>query len=193
MRLIRFIMFRAALLALCLTPSMSGLALEASDEPTIATSYDSKADTTQIRASIVIKASPKAVWFTLSDCDSAPKVIPDLESCKVIERDPASRWDIREHVISPRLLPRFKTIVRNEFTPCQRLKFKLLEGDLRLSDGSWTLKAQGDTTLLSYEAVIATKISVPQFIITQSIESDFPKMLKAIQKTSLQQTKAPAC
>jgi len=34
---------------------------------------------------------------------------------------------------------------------------------------------------------------VPQFIITQSIESDFPKMLKAIQKTSLQQTKAPAC
>ncbi|NDA46661.1 MAG: hypothetical protein EBY21_05165 [Alphaproteobacteria bacterium] len=172
---------------------MSAMALEASDEPIITTSYDSKADTTQIRASIRIKASPKAVWFALSDCDNAPKIIPDLESCKVIDKDPASHWDIREHVISPRFLPRLKTIVRNEFTPCQRLKFKLLEGDLRLSDGSWTLKAQGDTTLVSYEAVIALKTSLPQFIISQSIESDFPKMLKAIQKASLQQTKSPAC
>lgn len=139
---------------------------------------------TRVLASIEIEASPAAVWAVLTDCARASTVIPHLESCRIIEKDPAGLWDIREHIINPPFLPRIKTVVRNDFTPRRRLAFKLQGGDMRVSDGAWVLESAKGRTRLSYEAVIAPKFAAPQFIVSRAMAQDFPAMLKAIQHAS---------
>ena len=137
-----------------------------------------------VRASIHISAPPSAVWAVLSDCSRAPQLIPHLESCRIVERDPRGRWDVREHVINPPLLPKMRTLVRNEFAPARRLGFSLISGDMKASDGAWTLKTEGNGTLLSYDAHFAPNFSAPQFLVARSISTDFPKMLRAIAVAS---------
>ena len=142
-------------------------------------------DATRVSALIEIEASPAAVWAVLTDCTRAPNVIPHLESCRIIDKDPAGRWDIREHIINPPLLPRIRTLVRNDFQAPRRLAFKLQGGDMRVSDGFWALQPVSRGTRLTYEAVIAPKFAAPQFLITRAMAQDFPAMLKAIERASV--------
>lgn len=141
-------------------------------------------DATSVSAAIEIAASPAAVWAVLTDCGRAAKVIPHLESCRIVDKDSAGRWDIREHIINPPLLPRIRTLVRNDFSAPRRLAFKLQGGDMRVSDGAWALQPVAGGTRLTYEAVIAPKFAAPQFLINRAMAQDFPAMLKAIQRAS---------
>ena len=139
---------------------------------------------TRVKAVIEIEANPAAVWAVITDCARAPKVIPHLESCRIVEKGPSGSWDVREHIINPPFLPRIRTLVRNDFTQHRRLAFKLQSGDMRISDGAWLLKLVNGRTRLSYEALIAPKYAAPQFIISRAIAQDFPAMLRAIQRAS---------
>ena len=139
---------------------------------------------TRVSAVVEIAASPVAVWAVLTDCARAPNVIPHLESCRIVDKDPAGRWDLREHIINPPLLPRMRTLVRNDFQVPRRLAFKLQGGDMRVSDGAWELQPLNGGTRLTYVAVIAPKFVTPQFLITRAMAQDFPAMLKAIQRSS---------
>lgn len=160
-------------------------------EPTISVTpiQTDRGEVMQVRASIRISATPNAVWAVVSDCARAPDIIPHLESCRIAERDPRGRWDIREHVINPPLWPKLRTIVRNDFDPPRRLSFRLLSGDMKVSDGAWTLRGDGVETVLSYDAQVAPTFAAPQFIIARSIKSDFPKMLKEIDRASRGQSR----
>ncbi len=144
-----------------------------------------KGDAMHVRASMEIAASPAKVWAILSDCAGAPKVIPHLESCKVLKRDAGGRWDIREHVVNPPFLPKLRMVVRNEFKPPSRLEFRLLSGDMKASDGAWTLTRKGTGSILAYDAIVAPGFPAPQFLVARSIGSDFPRMLRAIAKESV--------
>lgn len=157
----------------------------ADGEPWVETS-DAGGGDLRIRAHILIDAPATAVWSILVACEKAPKVIPHLEACVMHERDLAGRWDVREHIINPPLLPRLRTIVRNDFNSPKRLDFKLLRGDMRRSDGAWILEPAGKGTKLSYEAIVQTAFPVPQFIVSRSIHSDFPEMLRNVRKFSLE-------
>lgn len=139
---------------------------------------------THVRASIRINASPQAVWEILSDCGRAPQLIPHLESCRIVARDPHGRWDVREHIINPPILPKMRTLVRNEFIHSKQLSFRLMSGDMRASDGAWTLRPEGTETILSYDAHVAPKLAVPQFMVANSISNEFPRMLRAISEAS---------
>jgi uncharacterized protein YndB with AHSA1/START domain len=143
-----------------------------------------KGDVVHVKASIRINASPETVWEILSDCARAPQLIPHLQSCRIVERDPRGRWDIREHIIKPPFLPTMRTLVRNEFVPPKRLSFRLLSGDMKVSDGAWTLRPEGTETILAYDAHVAPNFAAPQFLVANSISNDFPRMLHAIAHAS---------
>lgn len=155
-------------------------------EPTIAVSPVSTemGDAMRVRASIRIDAPPAAVWAVLSDCARAARIVPYLKSCRIVARDSAGKWDVREHVINPPLLPTIRTTVRNDFDAPRRMSFRLISGDVRASDGTWTLKAEGARTLLSYDALVAPSFPVPQFLVSHSLKNDVPQMLQAIDRLS---------
>lgn len=143
-----------------------------------------KGEVMRVRASIQIDASPASVWAVLSDCGLAPAIIPHLESCRILERGGAGRWDVREHVINPPLLPKMRIVVRNDFVAARSLTFRLVSGDMKASDGAWMLARRGGQTLLSYDAHVAPNFTAPQFLVTRSIRNDFPQMLRAIDRAS---------
>src|ERR1700760_669937 len=51
-----------------------------------------------IRAVIDVAAPQAVVWSVMTDCELAPKMVAKLKSCRILERDPQGRWDIREEV-----------------------------------------------------------------------------------------------
>ncbi|MBV9558605.1 MAG: SRPBCC family protein [Pseudolabrys sp.] len=166
------------------------VAIAQDSDAAVQTSADDAADATRIRASITIAAPPAIVWAVLSDCARMPAIVPNVESCRVVERDPKGHWDVRENVMNPALLPRIRTVMRNTLEPGKRFAFKLVSGDLRRSEGEWTLEPSGKSTRLTYDALVAPNFFAPRFMIEQAIQTDFPNVLRAIERASLEDAAA---
>jgi hypothetical protein len=138
-----------------------------------------------ILASHKIGAPPQPVWSILTDCPGGRRILPHFESCRILSRDPSGKWDLREHVLNPPMLPRIRTVARNQFDAPRRLSFKLVEGDLRVSEGTWNLIPDGKTTRLQYEARVAPAFAIPQFMLESVIRRDLIYMLLAIEEAAL--------
>lgn len=76
------------------------------------------------------------------------------------------------------------TVIRNDFTTSKRPEFRLISGDMRASDGAWTLQQLGSGTILSYDAFVAPNFNAPQFFASRSISNDFQRIVRAIAKAS---------
>jgi carbon monoxide dehydrogenase subunit G len=163
-----------------------GAAAARAGEPVVHVKTDDAANAASIRASINIAATPAAVWAVLTDCPRMPKIIPNLESCKVLET--GGKWDLQEHVINWSVLfPKLRTVMRNSYDAGRRLAFKRVSGDMRISEGEWRLEpaANGTATRLTYNATFAPDFPVPQFMIEQAINTDMPNVLRAIREASV--------
>jgi Polyketide cyclase / dehydrase and lipid transport len=93
-----------------------------------------------LRAELDIAAPVSVVWAVLVDCDKAPQHVPGMESCKILERDGAGLWDIREHRVK---LPWFPfvlhNVVRSDYEPQTRLRYQKARPDGQRLDGEWQL------------------------------------------------------
>jgi len=180
---------RIVTLTCCLLVAASigvSAARSASGDPVVQVETDDKANAAHVRASIDITAAPLVVWKVLTDCARMPQIFPNLESCRIVEKDPAGQWDVRENVIDwAVLMPKLRTVVRNTFEVGRRLTFKRVSGNMRVSDGEWTLERHAHGTRLSYNALVAPDFPVPQFLIEQAVHNDMPNLLRAIQKASV--------
>ena len=158
--------------------------MAAAQQPVIEVNALEPEGVTAIRATHRIDAPQQVVWSVLTDCPGGKRILPHFESCRILARDPSGRWDLREHVMNPPLLPRVRTVARNQFEPPRRLSFKLVEGNLRVSEGAWTLTAEGKATRVNYDARVAPGFSVPQFLLEAAIRRDFMAMLLALDEAS---------
>lgn len=117
-----------------------------------------------IRAAVDLAAPPEAVWKVLVDCDLAPRMIWTLKSCRVLERDPRGRWDIREHISRPLLfVPRVRSVFRSDYDPPHGFTLRRTDGDLKVLEGSWRLIPldDGRRTRAIYESRAAAPFAVP--------------------------------
>lgn len=172
----------AALLAAAPLPTRAA-------EPVIHVAMDETVNAARVHASIDIDAPPAIVWAVISDCARAPSVIPNLESCRILQHDAAGHWDIREHVINWALLmPKLRTVVRTSYEGNRRLMFKRVGGDMRVSEGEWRVEPLGNAraTRLTYDALVAPSFPVPDFMIEHTVREDFPNVLRAIERVSLE-------
>jgi carbon monoxide dehydrogenase subunit G len=155
-------------------------------EPALTIAHDERGAMV-VHTSIDIAAPPATVWAVITDCDRAPKYVPNMESCRIVERDPAGHWQMRATVMNIALLPRIHTLSRLEFEPRRRMSFAKAGGDMKISDGEWRLEplAKGKATRLSYRSALALNFFVPQFLLDQAAQRDFPTLMKAIERESL--------
>jgi hypothetical protein len=163
-------------------------AIAAAGDPVVHVESDEPNNAAHIRASIDIAAPPAVVWGVITDCARAPHIIPNLESCRIVQHDPGGHWDIREHVVNwATLMPRVHTTVRNSYEIGRRLMFKRIGGDMRISQGEWRLEpiANAQATRLVYDGLLAPSFPVPEFMVEHAIHQDFPNMLRAIRSASV--------
>ena len=107
-----------------------------------------------VRAGLDIDAPPDVVWAVMLDCRLAPRMVSNLKSCKVLERDSAGRWDVREQVAKPLLFPAMRTVFRSDYDPPHGFRFHRTGGDLPVLEGEWRLQPLdgGRRTRVLYES-----------------------------------------
>jgi len=177
----------AAVLFVTAALLVAGIVRATAGDPIVNVETDKRADAAHIRASIDIAAPPEVVWSVITDCARAPHIIPNLESCHIIQHDPAGHWDVREHIINwAVLLPKLHTVVRNSYESGHRMLFKRVDGDMRVSQGEWRVEpaADGKASRLYYNALVAPNFPVPEFLVEHAIHEDFPNLLRAIERAS---------
>ena len=178
-------------LLLVLNPARAGQALDRetlrrlqAGETIVDVRPDPEGATGLISAIIDIAAPPARVWAVMLDCEHAKRASPSLTSCRVVEKAPDGRYDVREHVVQwiwP--LPAVRSVFRSDYTPFERNRFKRIEGDLALLEGEWQLVPlrEGLATRLSYRARITPGWPVPDVLVRSAIETDVPKTLSALR------------
>ncbi len=171
------------IVAFCAVPAAAGAGRHAA-EPVVAVAPTAADDTVAIRASIEIAVPRAKVWAIMNDCARAVHFIPGLTSCRVLKRDPAGRWDIREHKISWMwFLPDVTSVFRSDYDPPKRLRFHRISGTLKRSDGEWRLAAidGGSATRVSYDATVTAAIPAPRFMVEAALKRDIATVLRQLR------------
>lgn len=157
--------------------------------PSVSVELDEESSAARVTAAIDIPAPPQTVYAVMVDCSRALRIVTGLESCRVIERSADGAWDVREHVISVNiLLPRVRNVFRSEYEQNRLIRFRRVDGDLRVSDGEWRLRplAGGTATRVTYRAHVALSVPVPGPLVRAAIRYDIPNMLDALRRQSLE-------
>lgn len=141
-----------------------------------------------IRAAIDISAPQAVVWAVLTDCALAPRMAANLKSCRILERDPQGRWDVREQISRKTLLPSMRSVVRSDYEPPERLSFRRVGGDLKVLEGRWTLAPHGSGVRVTYELRAAAPFSVPGWIARLALRHDVPMALLALRREAMART-----
>lgn len=142
-----------------------------------------------IRGSVEIEAAPDQVWKALVDCDRAARMVAELKSCRVLESDPAGRWDVREHVSRAGLLPEVRNVFRSDYDPPYRIQFQKAGGELKVFEGEWRLVPLdgGQRTRVIYENRATAPFSIPGPIARMVLRHDVLDALNALRREVLAQ------
>ena len=135
-------------------------------------------------------AAPEALVFkVMTDCELAPRMVAGLKSCRVLERDPQGRWDIREEISKMTFAPSVRTVYREDFDPPHGMAFHRTDGDLKVFEGQWRLEPHGEGVRVTYEARIAAPFAVPGWVARIALRHDLPQALLALRREA--QGRAP--
>lgn len=137
----------------------------------------------QVRAGIDIPAPPAVVWRVMLDCPRAPRFVPKLKSCAVVEGSAAAGADVREHKLAGPL-GTVRNVFRSTYVPERRITSARVGGDLKLSEGEWRLEpiANGTATRVSYVSRLALNAPVPSGMIRRAMQRDAPAVLRALRR-----------
>ena len=161
------------------------VAAEAERAPSVSVTADPTGDGGRIQAQIRIAARPEMVWAVMMDCATSLRIVAGLKDCKILKRDPAGKWDIREHTIKRALLlPTVRSVFRSDYEPVSGIRFSRVEGDLKKLQGSWRLVPLngGTATDVIYNADVDPGVPLPGVLLRSAIKSDVADVLSALQR-----------
>jgi carbon monoxide dehydrogenase subunit G len=138
-----------------------------------------------ILAAIDVAAPQTVVFAVMTDCDLAPTMVANLKSCRVLERDPQGRWDVREEISKMTFAPSVRTVYREDFEPPRAMAFHRTGGDLNIFEGDWKLEPRGDQVRVTYQARVAAPFAVPGWIARLALRRDVPMALLALRREAM--------
>ena len=172
------------------TPACSGdlsaeqIAKLASGGALVAVNPDDGEGDGHIEAAIDIPAPPSRVFAVMLDCEQAMKFLPNLKSCKILQRSADGLTDVREHRSAwLSILPEMVSVFRSTYVKDREIRFEKAGGDFRYMKGSWKLEPiqNGAATRVFYDAHIGMNAPVPAFLIRSALEQDVPKLLNGLK------------
>jgi len=166
-------------LGLALASATAGRAAPPEPAPTIDIRPDAQGASGVVRATIDIDAPPARVWAVMVDCAEAPRLMVNVRSCRVLDHDPAGRWDIREQVTNASLLPAVRMVLRSEYDYPHSVRFHRIDGDFKVLEGSWLLEPidGGNRTRVTYQSRMTPPFAMPNFIVRAVLRKDLPRTL----------------
>jgi uncharacterized protein YndB with AHSA1/START domain len=147
-----------------------------------------------IHAAIDIAAPPRTVWAVMTDCRLAARLMVSITSCRIMQGDQRTGWDVREQVTKGNLfVPPIRNVIRADYQPYSLIRFHREGGDLRIEEGEWRLAPidGGAGTRVTYVNRVAANIVAPAFLVRAGIKHDTPKVLLNLRRESLAAAKRP--
>jgi Polyketide cyclase / dehydrase and lipid transport len=181
---VRTLLFSLFLLAAAPTASPSSLAQDPPQHGDIdvAVSLDAAEQSGSATASVRIHAPREVIWALITSCAEAPRLVPGLVSCDVLETAPDGSWQRIRHVLDYSwYVPKLTYEIRASYDPPRRVSIERISGDLRILRGSWALQSDGDYTIAHYAVDLAPGFWVPHWLVRAALRRDLPRMLRALR------------
>jgi coenzyme Q-binding protein COQ10 len=147
-----------------------------------------------VRAAVLIRARPEAIWSVMTDCAQTPLFVPGLKRCRRLEGAPDGRWeDIEQEIRYAWYLPSVVYVFRADYERPRRIDFHRIRGDLKEEQGTWLLRAtpDGSSTVVEYEMYLDPGFWVPQFVVSRTLRKDLPAALAGLRERVESPGKAP--
>ena len=173
-------------LALATLLASATVARAAEPPATVTVAADPRGAAGIVHGQVDIAAPRSLVWLVLIDCARVPSLMVNVKYCRVLERDPAGRWDVREQATKASLLPGVRTVLRSDYAPPHTVVFHRTDGDFKVLEGEWRLEPidGGAGTRVFYESRMSSPVAAPSFLVRAVLRSDLPKTLENLRTAS---------
>jgi ribosome-associated toxin RatA of RatAB toxin-antitoxin module len=150
----------------------------------VQTDRDERPLTVHVRVATLVAARPEAIWRILIACEIAPEYVPNVTSCRSLERLNDGKAELFIQVVKPAFfLPTFEHVFRLDYEPYRRIDVHRVSGPIEHMEGSWWLLPQTDgRILLVYELVLDPGIPVPRFLVRATLKRDLPRLVEAVRE-----------
>ncbi|HZF29197.1 MAG TPA: SRPBCC family protein [Gammaproteobacteria bacterium] len=140
--------------------------------------------TASITVATEIDAPPAVIWDVLIACQLAPQYVPNVVSCRSIEKVDDGRGELFLQVVKPAFfLPTFEHVFRLDYHPYRRIDVHRVSGPLAHLEGSWWLLPQpSGKILLIYGMEIDPGGLVPRFLVRATLKRDLPRLVRAVRE-----------
>jgi uncharacterized protein YndB with AHSA1/START domain len=174
----------SALWAVALLAVSAGAA--AASQPSVQVFAGADGASQVVRGQVDIAAAPAVVWRVITDPALSAKMIVNMRSTRVLQQDPAGRWDVREQVSKGGLLPGVRTVIRSDYTAPSHVTFRAVDGDIKQLDGEWRLSPLdgGRRTHVVYESRVTSPFPAPAAIVRSVLRKDMPRTLANLRDAS---------
>ena len=139
----------------------------------------------RVRAAVLIRARPEAIWAVMTDCRQTPLFVPGLRRCRRIDGAPDGRWEDIEHEVRYSwFMPTVRYVFRAEYDRPHRIDFHRISGDLKEQEGTWLLTQTPDAaaTIVEYDLYLEPGFWVPQVLINRTLRKDLPAILTGLRE-----------
>lgn len=140
--------------------------------------------TVAVKVAIKVAAPPQAIWDVLTACQIAPQYVPNVVSCRSLEKLDGGRAELFVQTVKPAFfVPSFEHVFRLDYEPYARIGVHRVSGPLARMDGDWWLLPQADgKILLVYELAVDPGFPIPRFFVRATMKRDVPKILTAVRE-----------
>lgn len=139
----------------------------------------------RITSQIAIAHPRESIWQVLTDYESLPEFIPNLEKSQRLEH-PEQEEKVRlEQVGKQRFMKmNFSARVVLDLTeiPPERIDFEMVEGDFKAFSGYWALQPNENATALIYSIFVWPIRTMPVTLIERRLSQDLSLNLVAIRQ-----------
>jgi carbon monoxide dehydrogenase subunit G len=127
-----------------------------------------------------VQASRAVAWNTLTDYESWPRFIPDLQISQIVSRTPLR---VGQRGTLP-WLPGIPMVVLANVveTPRERVSFSKIQGNLLALEGLWQISGKDGALRLSYTAEVVPGFTLPASLTSEIIQADTRNKLEAMAR-----------
>lgn len=146
----------------------------------------------RIEAAVDIPVKAVSLWNLLLDCAGAPKYVPKMSQCRILEASQSASTDLREQRV--RFLPGFADLTlrfRSHYLPPHEIRFTKEGGDLAVLDGIWRIEPlSANSVRLHYQADMALKTPFPGGLVRGGMRRDTHAILHAVREEAIRRSAA---